>query len=71
MNFNKLCQQQVDLANDVVDLVSHLRMTSFRLSPEMEGALDAVLKELERDLQAKTRNITLKYSRDDVVRSTG
>ena len=71
MNFNRLCQQQVDLANDVVDLVSHLRMTSFGLSPDTEVALDAVLKGLERDLQTKTRNITLKYSRDDVVRSAG
>ena len=71
MNFYELCEQQVDLANDVVYLVSQLRMTSFGLSPETEGALDGVLKGLERDVQGKTRNITLKYSRDRAARTTG
>lgn len=64
MKFKSLSEQQADLANDVMDLVSTLQMTSFGLSPETEGALSAVLRGLEMDLQTKTRSITLKYSRD-------
>lgn len=59
MSSRQLCGCEVEFANDIMDLVSTLQMTSFGTSTGGEQALRAVLYGLEKDIKAKTRAVRL------------